>query len=369
MSNRLLTCAVLWAVLIIGTASGMLKNRDGQPISPRGIAPFQHFREGEIGVNPVFQQTASGQVLATAHRNSDQPLLSPGDTWYSAGLFNAAAIKRGKSTVLLFRAQDKNHTSRIGLAESSDGRHFSIRPDPVLSPEASYEKNGGVEDPRVVRINGTYYLTYTAYDLHSAQLCLATSKDLIHWQRRGVLLPAYKGTWNEQWTKSGAIVPEKVNGHWWMYYLGTRKDKDGVSRDYMGLAASDDLLHWKDATDKPVLERRAGAFDSRVMEPGPPPYVTDAGILLLYNGADDHLVYGPGWVLFDRNDPKRVIARSDAPFIVPQLRWEKTGNVPNVIFLEGAVSEAASDKHLRLTGYYGAADKYIGSMSISILAR
>jgi len=316
----------------------------------------------------AFAAGATEPVTISATRLSNQPLLRPGETWSSLGLFNPAAIKAGSKTVLLFRAQDHNRTSRIGYAESSDGLHFSIRPEPVLSPEADYEKNGGVEDPRVLQINGTYYLTYTGYDTHSAQLCLATSNDLIHWERKGVILPAYHGTWNTQWTKSGAIVPEKVNGKWWMYYLGTRKDPDGQPRDYMGLASSDDLLHWSDATDQPVLPRRPGAFDSRVMEPGPPPFITDAGILLLYNGADDHLVYGPGWVLFDRQDPRRVIARSDRPFVLPTLEWEKVGNVPNVIFLEGAVIKRGLDipGTLYLTGYYGAADKYIGALDIHI---
>ena len=209
----------------------------------------------------------AAELAVTGSRLSDKPLLSPGRTWTEFGLFNPTAIRVNQKTVLLFRAQDPKHTSRIGYAESSDGVHFDVRPDPVLSPEAKYEKGGGVEDPRVVQIRGTYYLTYTGYDLHSAQLCLATSSDLIHWTRKGVILPAYKGTWNEQWTKSGAIVPEQVNGKWWMYYLGTKKDPDGKARDYMGLAESDDLLHWKDATAMPVLDRRPGAFDSRVMEP------------------------------------------------------------------------------------------------------
>jgi predicted GH43/DUF377 family glycosyl hydrolase len=267
---------------------------------------------------------------------------------------------------LLFRAQDEKHTSRIGYAESTDGLHFSVKPEPVLSPEADYEKNGGVEDPRLVQISGTYYLTYTAYDTHSAQLCLAVSNDLVHWQRKGIILPAYKGTWNEQWTKSGAILPEQINGKWWMYYLGTRKDSDGQPRDYMGLASSNDLLHWRDATDKPVLDRRPGAFDSRVMEPGPAPFVTDAGILLLYNGANEQLVYGPGWVLFDRKDPRRVIARAEKPFILPTLPWEKVGNVPNVIFLEGVIPRDQSPGKLELLGYYGGADKYIGAIKIRI---
>jgi predicted GH43/DUF377 family glycosyl hydrolase len=191
---------------------------------------------------------------------------------------------------------------------------------------------------------------------------MATSKDMIHWERKGVILPAYKGTWNEQWTKSGAIVPEKIANKWWMYYLGTRKDSDGVARDYMGLAESEDLLHWKDATQAPVLSRRTGAFDSRVMEPGPPPFVTPKGILLIYNGADEKLVYGPGWALFDREHPEKLIARSEKAFVQPALPWEKVGNVPNVMFVEGEVGGLNN-----MVAYYGAADKYIGAMRVRVL--
>lgn len=306
-------------------------------------------------------------VSVTAQRVSRVPLLSPGNAFTSFALFNPAAVRAGDTTVLLFRAQDEHHTSRIGYAESTDGLHFTARPEPALSPSAPYEKNGGVEDPRVVEISGTYYLTYTAYDLHAAQLCLATSPDLLHWQRKGVIMPAYRGTWNTQWTKSGAILPQKVNGKWWMYYLGSKRDADGKPRDYMGLASSDDLLGWSDATDQPVLDRRPGAFDARVMEPGPPPFLTDAGILLLYNGADDNLVYRPGWVLFDKQDPRRVIARAERPFLTPTLPWEKVGNVPNVIFVEGALlTPSGSSKVLNLIAYYGAADKYIGGLRIRI---
>lgn len=335
-------------------------------LAPRN--PAHAIRAIALFVLAVTLAISADEITITAHRLSNQPLLGPSHKWSEFGLFNPTAIKVGSKTVLLFRAQDSNHISRIGYAVSTDGLHFNIRPDPVLSPETVYEKGGGLEDPRVVLIEGAYYLTYTGYDLHSAQLCLATSTDLIHWQRKGVIMPAYRGTWNTQWTKSGAIVPEKINGQWWMYYLGTRKDSDGQSRDYVGVASSRDLLHWKDATQKPVLDRRPGAFDSRVMEPGPAPTLTQAGILLLYNGADDHLVYGPGWALFDRHDPTRVIARAKHPFLTPTLDWEKTGNVPNVVFLEGAVPKlsAESNSDFEFTAYYGAADKFIGAADIRI---
>jgi predicted GH43/DUF377 family glycosyl hydrolase len=321
-------------------------------------------------LNPILLITAAAitsaqSVTVTVDRLSNTPLLAPQSgppfEWMSAGVFNPAAIRSHEKTVLLFRAQDGKHTSRIGYADSSDGIRFAVRQQPVLVPEAPYERGGGLEDPRVVKIEGDYYLTYTGYDLHNAQLCLATSKDLIHWQRKGIILPAYKGTWNEQWTKSGAIVPVQIDGKWWMYYLGTRKDVDGKARDFMGLAVSPDLLHWRDATAQPVLTRRPNAFDSRVMEPGPAPFVTDRGILLLYNGADEKLVYRLGWVLFDRQHPDHVLARSEQPVAEPKFQWEKVGNVPNVVFVEGIVGTPADG-----VAYYGAADKYLGGMRVRV---
>lgn len=302
------------------------------------------------------QQTTDLHIKA--ERLQSLPLISPsGNGAASAGTFNPAAVRVGDQIVLLYREQDRNGTSRIGYASSRDGVHFNVRPEPVFVPEAAYEKDGGVEDPRILKIGDTYYMTYTGYNKRDAQLCLATSKDLMHWERKGILLPAYKGKWNVRWTKSGAIVPQKIHGKYWMYYLGTAAD----NRDYMGIASSGDLLHWTDAIDHPVLPRRAGQWDSRVMEPGPPPVLTDRGILLIYNGADDGLVYSTGWVLFDKDDPPRVLARAEVPFIKPELPWEKEGQVPNVIFTEGMVQEKGS-----MLLYYGGADKYIGGMRAMI---
>jgi predicted GH43/DUF377 family glycosyl hydrolase len=311
-------------------------------------------------------QLTSAQITITASRLSDQPVLKPGPSWSSTGLFNPAAVEFEGRTVLLFRATDAKMISRIGYAESAGGLHFKVRPQPVLEPVTAFESGGGVEDPRLVRIDGTFYLTYTGYNGKDAQLCLATSKDLIHWQRKGVILPAYKGSWNTKWTKSGAILPQKVKDRWWMYYLGTRTDRDGQERDYMGLASSPDLEHWADATAAPVLERRPGAFDSRVMEPGPAPILTSAGILLLYNGASDSLVYGPAWALFDRNDPTKLIARADRPFLLPEIEWEKQGVVPNVIFLEGDIVKLWRESSVEMNAYYGAADHVIGAARLKI---
>ena len=300
-------------------------------------------------------------------RLSADPILSPsGDGFESAGTFNPAVVRKDGKFVMLYRAQDHAGKSALGYTTSTDGVHFTKPAKPVLESEAPYEKGGGVEDPRLQKIGDIYYLTYTGYnnvdgrgpDHKDAQLCLATSKDLIHWDRQGVIMPSYKGKWNVKWTKSGAIVPEKINGKYWMYYLGDAKGQD----TQMGVASSDDLIHWTDALDHPVMASRPGMFDSQVEEPGPPPVITPAGIFLIYNGADDKLVYSTGWVLFDKNDPATVIARAQAPVFAPEKTWEKVGQVPNVVFVEGLVRDGK-----RWLFYYGGADKHVGVASAPIL--
>jgi beta-1,2-mannosidase len=285
-------------------------------------------------------------------RVSSEPIMQPqGEGFESAGSFNPAVVKRGDEFIMLYRAQDKKGTSRIGYASSSDGMHFNRRANPVLEPTTEYELHGGVEDPRLIKVQDTYYLTYTGYNKKDAQLCLAASRDLIHWQRQGVILPAYKGRWNVGWTKSGAIVPQKIDGKYWMYFMA-----DAAGRpNQMGVAYSSDLIHWTEPLDRPVLERRPGYFDSYVVEPGPPPVMTKDGIFMVYNGADDKTVYATGWVLFDRNDPTRVLARSEKPIFVVEKEWEKSGQVPNVVFVSGMVRDGT-----RWLFYYGGADKYIG---------
>ena len=314
---------------------------------------------GVLSLGLLASQSGQQLPFGTWHRSTDAPVISPaGDGWQSAGTFNPAVTEASGKIVMLYRAQDSQGTSRLGYADSADGVHFKRRDEPVLSPTESYEKNGGVEDPRLVQFGETYYLTYTGYNQTDAQLCLAISKDLIHWERKGIIIPANKGNWNVKWTKSGAIVPEKIDGKYWMYFLGTSAD----DKDQGGLAYSQDLMHWTEATKTPVLPVRPGQFDSRVAEPGPAPILTPNGIVLVYNGADDKLVYRTGVAIFDRKNPRKLLWRSDRPIFQPEKDWEKVGQVPNVVFVEGMVKRGE-----RYLFYYGAADKYIGLAEAPIL--
>jgi predicted GH43/DUF377 family glycosyl hydrolase len=262
-------------------------------------------------------------------------------------------VKDGK-VYLIYRAQDKEMTSRLGLAISEDGLHFKKQPAPVFYPDSDsmkqYEWKGGVEDPRIVEgEDGTYIMTYTAYDGKAARLCLASSKDLKNWTKHGLVLG--EGKYRDIWSKSGAIVSElaggkiiatKIKGKYWMYFGDTD----------LFMATSDDLIHWDVAENEEsnkmisVLHPRMGYFDSRLVESGPYALVQENGILLIYNGsnASDYndpdlpkFTYAAGQALFDKENPFKMIDRMRGYFIHPDKPYEKTGEVNEVCFVEGLV--------------------------------
>lgn len=122
------------------------------------------------------------------------PILAPNPSnqWESTYVYNPTAIVLNQTIFLLYRAQDQAKTSSIGLAWSTDGYTFTRYDKPILYPTEPWEHQGGTEDPRLVRINGTFYLTYTAYDLNTPQLCLATSEDLLHWIKYPPVFPGFE---------------------------------------------------------------------------------------------------------------------------------------------------------------------------------
>jgi predicted GH43/DUF377 family glycosyl hydrolase len=276
---------------------------------------------------------------------ANNPILQPtGTTWQSKDLFNPTAWTDGETIWMLYRAEDStgigqwNGTSRIGLATSTDGFHFEREAEPILEPTEAWELPGGCEDPRVVKIEDSYYLTYTAYDGKTARLALASSKDLHVWQKHGLLFP------DRGWTKSGGILATPIEGKYWMYF--------GDSNIWA--AYSWNLRDWT-VIEQPVMQPRPDHFDSFLVETGPQPFLTEAGILLLYNGADNASVYACGQALLSKQEPAKVIARSEDPFLTPTAAMEINGQVPNVTFIEGLVWFKG-----RWFLYYGMADSGVG---------
>jgi predicted GH43/DUF377 family glycosyl hydrolase len=346
----------------------------------------------------------SWALLPFTKADSVNPVLEPGDhvfedpirkekvAWEAKDVFNPAIVVKDDKVYMLYRAQDSvgkpAGTSRIGLAVSDDGYHFDRYPKPVLYPENDtckrYEWQGGCEDPRVVQDSaGVYYMTYTAYDGTTARLFIATSTDLVHWKKYGsAFAGADHGKYLNKWTKSGSIVSTyrdgkvtatKINGKYWMYW----------GDQFIWAATSEDLIHWTPVKMAPgetppvtlrnqaltmtelkiVVPTRKGMFDNDLVEPGPPAMLTSQGILLIYNGrntpadGDTSLpsgTYSGGQVLFDKNDPTKILHRLDHYFIHPSKPYEISGQVNNVCFLEGLAMF-----HHRWLLYYGTADTKI----------
>jgi len=303
--------------------------------------------------------------------------------WASKDLFNPGAVVHDGKISLLVRAEDHvgryAGTSRIGLATSTDGRNFDLEPEPVIAPSddrwQAWEWPGGCEDPRVVEApDGQYVCTYTAFDGKVGCLFVATSTDLRRWKKHG---PAFAGTaYVRRPTKAGSILTElkdgrllavQVDGQYWMYWgegmIYAATSTDLVRWTPVGVdTAPDRYLTWDPeggmvgpwSLDRvpgalglhPIAGPRKRRFDSRLTEPGPPALLTEAGIILIYNGANHHqdgdpdapaFAYQPGQMLLDRHDPTAVIARNPSPFLRIDAA-EAHGQVGNVCFAEGLVA-------------------------------
>ncbi len=333
-----------------------------KPITTQQEWSFDNFVKQD-SVNPI--------LFPDTHYRFDCPVSNKQVLWQSKNVLNPTAfIKEGK-VYLLYRAQDSAMTSRLGLAISDDGIHFTKQAQPVFYPSndslQKYEWHGGVEDPRIVSTeDGNYLLTYTSYDGKTARLCFATSKDLIYWEKHGPLLKSPK--YINSWSKSGAVVvvqkgdqmlAKKIKGKYWMYFGDTQ----------LFMAYSEDLIHWEALENKEsqklvsVLHPRAGYFDSRLVEPGPYALYTNKGIVLIYNSSNaannndpnlPQFTYSAAQALYDTALPYKLIDRTNQYFIHPDKPYEKTGEVNEVCFVEGLVY--FKNKWFL---YYGTADSKI----------
>lgn len=157
------------------------------------------------------------------------PILTPGKGFGSKGMYNPTVIRKGKNFLMLFRAEAGDGlTGRIGLARISNGIHFIRYLEPVIEPSCDFDQFG-CEDPRVTRIKDTYFLTYVGNKrrYNTGNICLATSKDLFHWEKHGPILQPEEGRWNSGQIKAGAILPKKINRRYIMYFMGEKEPWHG----------------------------------------------------------------------------------------------------------------------------------------------
>jgi predicted GH43/DUF377 family glycosyl hydrolase len=282
------------------------------------------------------------------------PVLEPkpSHNWEAAAVFNCAAVFDNGLIHLIYRATDitsngseGRYINSLGYAVSKDGVHFNRLEAPILVNDVPQESRGP-EDPRIVKMGDTFYMMYTGYGgrfVGDYRICLATSKNLIDWKRRGIML--------DEQNKDAALFPEKIQGKYSMFH---RRPPD------IWLAYSDDLKHWRN--HKVVMKALPDSgWESEKIGIAGPPVKTDSGWFLIYHGVSKQKHYSLGAALLDLDDPTQVIMRQTEPILKPELDWEINGYVPNVVFSCGHVL-----KNDELFVYYGAADTRIGVAKVHL---
>lgn len=305
-------------------------------------------------------------------------------------VLNPACIQVGDITHMFYRAVDHNDISSIGYCQLKDNKVVKRLKEPVLLPEHDYEKKG-IEDPRITYLDGTYYLLYTAYDGKDALISYATSLDLVHFTKRGLISPKisydeaedifrdlkirekytifevfYKDRWGKDillFEKDASLFPKKINHKFALLH----RILPGIQVIYFNNFSDLTLDRWRDyfknLGDFIVLDPLSW-FENRNIGGGCPPIETEDGWLIIYHAVEDTpfgQTYHASAALLDLNNPLKVLGRLTQPLFSPKAPWEKKGVMNNVVFPTGAVIR---DKRLYI--YYGAADRLIAAKSIDL---
>ncbi|HOS42195.1 MAG TPA: glycoside hydrolase family 130 protein [Armatimonadota bacterium] len=228
--------------------------------------------------------------------------------------------------------------SHLRLARSRDGVTFTIDETPALYPRDRAEEYG-LEDPRITRIDETYFITYTAVSRWGIAVGLASTTDFVTYQRHGLIF----GPEN----KDVVLFPARMGERFFALH---RPAVIGLGELQIWLASSPDLYHWGRHT--PLLSQRRGYWDALRIGAGDVPVRTDDGWLTLYHGVNAEHGYCLGAALLDVQHPSRLLARSAEPVMIPEAEYECRGFFDHVVFTCGSVLDDAGMLHI----YYGAAD-------------
>jgi beta-1,2-mannobiose phosphorylase / 1,2-beta-oligomannan phosphorylase len=312
------------------------------------------------------------------------------------GVLNPAVIESDGRFHLFYRAVSNGNYSTIGYCELTDPLTIGLRSDaPTLFPQFEYESQG-LEDPRLVKIDDLYYLTYTGYDGVNALGALAVSTDLKHFDKQGLIVPQItyeefshlagsKGAINEKylryneprgilekdnvkrlvWDKNVIFFPRRINGQ--LHFLHR------IKPDILIVAVTDlnELTSefWQNyflRLDGSIVLSSKHKHEVSYIGGGCPPIETEHGWLIIYHGVHDTIkgyVYSACAALLDLNNPQKEIGRLPYPLFKPEHEWELKGEVNNVCFPSGAL--VVGDI---LYIYYGAADERIACASVSLSA-
>ncbi|MFA6502740.1 MAG: hypothetical protein WCT45_00595 [Candidatus Paceibacterota bacterium] len=296
-------------------------------------------------------------------RAPQNPILTPqGDGFESRAVFNAAAIDLNGTVHILYRAMDSVNTSTIGLALSHDGVTIDERlAEPIYTPRADFEMkhgsptgNSGCEDPRIVRIEDTLYMTYTAYDGVRSPAGALTSisvEDFLarrfdRWSDPFILTPSNVDD------KDLALLPGKIDGAYVLYH----RINNTICADILPDTASNKRA----SRCIEIMAPRRGMWDGAKVGSAAPLIPAGDTWLMIYHGVSRHATYRLGAALLNPTGTE-VLARTADPIFEPTQPYELAGEVANVVFSCGTVVRGDT-----LFLYYGAADKVIGVATASL---
>ncbi len=284
-------------------------------------------------------------------RSSENPILRPQDFPKMVNaVFNPGVTVLDGRTLLLMRVEYRTGLSSLVVATSDDGvTNWEIDPALGLHPlEDSFEEHWGIEDPRITKVGDEYFVVYVGYSAAGPLVLLATTRDFVHWERKGVLMSPED--------KDAALFPTTFAGRWALIHRPA--PSIGGLGAHMWLSYSPDLRHWGDSRVL-VPARRGGWWDANKVGVGPPPLLTEQGWLVCYHGVRvtaSGSIYRLGLALLDRDDPSKVLARGNEWVFGPHESYERGGDVPDVVFPCGWVLREDGDT---LHMYYGAADSVV----------
>jgi len=283
-------------------------------------------------------------------RIGNRPLIrpEPSITWESGGVFAPAVILDGNTWKMLYRAYGADKVSRLGYAESLDGIKWKKWKIPRIVPIDNLLESDGVEDPRVVKIDGKYLITYTAYaqkrQYVKTMIRILETKDFHRFEH---ITPSFRNHWRKN-DKDGVLFPQKINGLFCMLH---RVEPN------IQFSSSKDLRHWSRQTI--VLRPTRHEWESFKVGAGAPPIKTDIGWLIFYHGVSNKNEYSMGAAILDYHSPTKILYRLPFPLLSPHAMYEIHGAIPNVVF---GTSVIEGDDEYRL--YYGGGDDVIAAAHI-----
>lgn len=320
-------------------------------------------------------------------------ILSPTTRkWESRAVLNPAILQDGRGLHMIYRALDRDYVSVLGYAKFKSQTCLDERWNkPFMEKDAAYESHG-LEDPRVVRIDDTVYLTYVAHDGKNAQIAYAHGSDILKLKRGGIIGPKiryaaagrlfdkeelkddylfyqsfyqnYAGQDVLIWEKDGVLFPEKIRGKFILTHRILPDIQIVMFKEFKELKYADFWKEYIKNLHKFVILENKYRFEERHIGGGAPPVKTRSGWLMIYHGAEESnasRIYHAGAALFDLKNPRRLISRLPYPLFSPERDFEIKGQVDNVVFPSGTAHFGR-----KLYIYYGAADTHIAAASLDL---